>query len=157
MPNRASRTGAFLSKGAVWKWLSCRGQDAQLRSCFLCLLSVQAHMNGLSIQQRWRSTDHPVSSWEKLFEVVKAWWGGRNTDLTADQPTVGTNTFSEATMCYASGLGLTASFKFVVLSYKVTLNIYLLDGLSLSRHLECGSPFTFVQPLHLIKTFPSPF
>lgn len=85
MPNRASRTGAFFSKGALRKWLSCSRQwDADLHYWILDLLSRRAQMNSFSTPEQQRGTYHPMSSWKKLFKVVEAWWGEEVTEIKWD-------------------------------------------------------------------------
>lgn len=72
MPSRASRTGAFLSRGAVRKWLSCRRRrKMSVFWFFVCFFLAAAAERDESVCV----THHPVSSWEKLLKVVKAWWG----------------------------------------------------------------------------------
>lgn len=63
MPSSASRTGAFLSSGAVRKWLSCsRWWDANLHSCILCLLSRKTRVNGGCTLER-KENGVPTIQW----------------------------------------------------------------------------------------------
>lgn len=66
IPSRASRTGAFLSKGAVRKWLSWSRKANYFNALHLFTSTVH-------VMRYWRIY-HPMSSWKKLFKVVKTWW-----------------------------------------------------------------------------------